>query len=166
MDDSQNNAKDNGLISNQKKVSEKSLANLRPVKKGEVRNPNGRRNDCWRDIENKLLSASKIDFQIETISKNGSLVKMKIYVDVGSKESFRYALTARKIQLGLSGDIAAIKDLQDRDMGKAKEHIEHTVVSTVADELTDKQKAALADKIDTMLTSRENGNENGATDSK
>jgi hypothetical protein len=51
-------------------------------------------------------------------------------------------------------------------MGKAKEHIEHTVVSTVADELTDKQKAALADKIDTMLTSRENGNENGATDSK
>lgn len=111
--------------SKQRKISNKSLANLRPAKKGEVRNPNGRKNDCWRDIENKLLSASKIDFQIETI-KDGHPIKMRIYVDIGSKESFRYALTARKIQMGLSGDIAAIKDLQDRDIGKAKESIDMT----------------------------------------
>ena len=67
-------------------------------KKGESGNPNGRRKAA-KDILNKLL-----DTEID---------------DRTQKET----LLAKLIQMGMRGDLGAIKEVLDRTEGKSKEHI-------------------------------------------
>ena len=67
-------------------------------KKGESGNPNGRRNAA-KDILNKLLD-SEID-----------------------DRSQREALLSKLLQMGMRGDLGAIREVLDRTEGKSKEHI-------------------------------------------
>ena len=67
-------------------------------KKGQSGNPNGRRNAA-KDILNELL-----DTEIE---------------DRSQKER----LLSKLIQMGMRGDLGAIKEVLDRTEGKSKEHI-------------------------------------------
>tara|TARA_Y100000592_G_scaffold38035_1_gene60182 strand:- start:1466 stop:1777 length:312 start_codon:yes stop_codon:yes gene_type:complete len=67
-------------------------------KKGQSGNPNGRRNAA-KDILNELL-----DTEIE---------------DRTQKER----LLSKLIQMGMRGDLGAIKEVLDRTEGKSKEHI-------------------------------------------
>lgn len=67
-------------------------------KKGQSGNPNGRRNAA-KDILNELL-----DTEIE---------------DRTQKEK----LLSKLIQMGMRGDLGAIKEVLDRTEGKSKEHI-------------------------------------------
>lgn len=67
-------------------------------KKGESGNPNGRRNAA-KDILNQLLDV-KIDDRTQ-----------------------REQLMLKLIQMGMRGDLGAIKEVLDRTEGKSKEHI-------------------------------------------
>lgn len=67
-------------------------------KKGESGNPNGRRNAA-KDILNQLL-----DVQIDDRTQ-------------------REQLMLKLIQMGMRGDLGAIKEVLDRTEGKSKEHI-------------------------------------------
>ena len=67
-------------------------------KKGQSGNPNGRRNAA-KDILNELL-----DTEVE---------------DRTQKEK----LLSKLIQMGMRGDLGAIKEVLDRTEGKSKEHI-------------------------------------------
>ena len=67
-------------------------------KKGESGNPNGRRNAA-KDILNQLL-----DVEIDDRTQ-------------------REQLMLKLIQMGMRGDLGAIKEVLDRTEGKSKEHI-------------------------------------------
>ena len=67
-------------------------------KKGQSGNPNGRRNAA-KDILNKLLDSEMDD------------------------RSQREALLSKLLQMGMRGDLGAIKEVLDRTEGKSKEHI-------------------------------------------
>jgi hypothetical protein len=67
-------------------------------KKGKTGNPNGRRNAA-KDILNQLL-----DCEVDERTK-------------------REMLLARLINMGMKGDLGAIREVLDRTEGKSKEHI-------------------------------------------
>lgn len=67
-------------------------------KKGQSGNPNGRKNAA-KDILNKLL-----DVEVDDRSQ-------------------REQLMLKLIQMGMRGDLGAIKEVLDRTEGKSKEHI-------------------------------------------
>ena len=67
-------------------------------KKGQSGNPNGRRNAA-KDILNELL-----DTEIED-------------------RTLKEKLLSKLIQMGMRGDLGAIKEVLDRTEGKSKEHI-------------------------------------------
>ena len=108
-----------------------------PWPPGQSGNPNGRpkKGQAWKDILDELLGAQTISLVMEsTIGDSKKKKKVSIDLDVKDKKTVRHAITIREIQLALAkGDIAAIKDLKDRDMGRPDQKIEldHPPVSPV-----------------------------------
>lgn len=112
--------------------------------KGESGNPSGLRKDGtaptrkaapWKDIEDFLLGACRVTLTVCTrdgnINKGNHLPllhKRRIEIDVDpdnplSNKTIRHAISVRKFKMALDGDMQAIKDTQDRDMGKAPQRI-------------------------------------------
>ena len=111
--------------------------------KGQSGNPSGLRKDgtapahknSWKDIEEFLLGACRVTLTVCTrdgnINKGNHLPllhKRRIEIDVDpdnplSNNSIRHAISVRKFKMALDGDMQAIKDTQDRDMGKAPQRI-------------------------------------------
>jgi uncharacterized protein (DUF342 family) len=114
-------------IKDEKKMTgrERSLANLKPIKKGEVRNPNGRgkKTDSYSDIAKELLSSKKIDIEIEYATPAGTKTKKLVMT---SKNSIKHQMICAMIHSALSGNLAAAKDLLERVDGKVKDKIEHS----------------------------------------
>jgi hypothetical protein len=123
----------------------KKLACLKPAKKGEVRNPNGIGSGYrWAEIDNLLLSASRIDLKVKTM-KDGKPAHLSIKLDVGSKRTFRHVISIRQIQMAIAGDITAIKDLRDRDMGKAVQFTQSEVTLNQPPTITLLNESAIAE---------------------
>jgi len=94
---------------------------------GNTANPAGRpkKNKAWKDILDELLGASEVKLFL-TVGKDEKAEKKEIILSIGEEKTIRHALTVRQIQLALSGDMDAIKDLMNRDIGMPKQAIDHT----------------------------------------
>lgn len=89
---------------------------------GQSGNPNGRpkKGKSWKEILDKLLSASCIEMSI-TSTISGHTKTKKTILKVDDKYTLREAITTRQMEIALSDckdRMAAISDLMDRDMGK------------------------------------------------
>ncbi len=98
-------------------VSEKSKKNLRPVKKGEVRNPtgtNGRDGTLTKDNVSQL------------ISKFASKTREELHAVVQDPASTAIQITVASIlaQAMKSGDYTRLEFLLTRSIGRVKEEIE------------------------------------------
>jgi hypothetical protein len=87
----------------------KSLANLIPPKKGEIRNPNGRpkKGSAIADILNEI--------GLEKVSSKSP----------GERIEKRVALMRKVYEMALAGDMPAINFVADRTEGKAVDRIIH-----------------------------------------
>jgi len=130
--------------------------------KGVSANPAGRppKGHPWVEIIDELLACSKIVLtvdKIENVSRTRNGKKMKacmmqtsrlLDIKSGDKKSMREAITCREIELALSGDMDAIKDLMDRNIGKPRQYVDlggqkdnpivHSEVDETIEELLDK----------------------------
>jgi len=109
-------------ISLKKEESKKrQLANLRPIKKGEVRNPHGRpkKEVCITSIINEMLTE-----QANIKDKNGVRVE-KTWLQLYSEAVLRHAI---------KGNSTAIKEIWDRIDGKQSQDI-NLNVRRIEDEL-------------------------------
>jgi hypothetical protein len=102
--------------------------------KGQSGNPKGRppKNRAWATIEDELLGARSVNIRITVpdgpprmATKGGERRLTQKYkeivileADAGAESTLRHALKAKEIQLGLAGNMDALKDLQDRERGK------------------------------------------------
>jgi len=97
----------------------KSLANLRPIRKGEVRNPRGI-NTKRSFSERYLISADEVIPE----SARRKLNQRAGFMLHRKRTTWREA-SARALLFGASGgEVAAAKELADRVEGKAPERIE------------------------------------------
>jgi hypothetical protein len=127
-------------------------------------NPKGR-GDAWADIENEMLSATSIEEKIDFLDKDGQPQTKIIKMSMGEKRTFRHGLTARKIQMGIGGDLAAMQDLEDRERGRATQSMNlggQRDNPLFEDPYTDKEKAAIAKTLrdirggDSDVTAKQN----------
>lgn len=96
----------------------KSLANLKPPKKGEVRNPNGRGNSKnTKTILERFLN-------LEMKQKNPFTQEIE-------NMSVLELMNLKQIANALEGDLAAFKEVIDRHEGKVVAKIEQTTDQTV-----------------------------------
>ena len=88
------------------KGNNKGWNNLKPAKKGEVRNPKGRpkKEVCIPDILRKLLD--DID-----------------PYDINKKRTALEAMCSKLVKMGIGGNLDAIKIIFDRTEGKALERV-------------------------------------------
>ena len=105
-------------------MNKKSLQNLKPMKKGETRNPNGRPKGGLnsKTILNKFLS-------LQQKFKNpvtGEFENMSVYEVM----SLSIIAKARK------GDLNAYKEILDRLEGKAQQKIDHTTDGEAINKVT------------------------------
>jgi hypothetical protein len=104
---------------NQNKGRQKGWDNLRPAKKGEVRNPNGRPplEKTFSDTARELLKADNIDITY-TINGVDKTLSMK------ATKNMHYGIASALIVEALGGNVQAVRELIDRTEGKAKETIQ------------------------------------------
>jgi hypothetical protein len=126
---------------------QRSLANLRPAQKGEIRNPNGRpaRITCVSSLLAELIK--------------GDAVKVK---DKWDKETKGHPTGGMLIAMAMfkkmaNGDLTACKEGLDRVEGKVTEHIDttskgeslnHTTVEVVSDKAKEATEIILSGKIE------------------
>lgn len=89
--------------------NKKSLENLNPAKKGEVRNPTGKRGPMVKNILKKYFE--------EKIEKPNPITG-------DSKMSYLEACILPQIKKAIKGDLAALNALLDRFEGKPKQAVE------------------------------------------
>jgi hypothetical protein len=113
---------------------------------GTVHNAKGRpkKGNAWADIREELLSASKIRIALTTPDKFGNERTRLFSMKTDEEKSFRYAILVRQIQNALSGDNDSIRDLMDRQEGKPRQTLDHSVTSIFDDEQGDPDVAIIA----------------------
>jgi hypothetical protein len=89
--------------------------------------------DSWRAIESEILGASEVTSTItlKKINEDGTeeIKTQSFTASVGDKKTIRHAISNKKIMLALGGDMDAIKDSQNRDMGLPVQFIEQKIES-------------------------------------
>jgi hypothetical protein len=105
---------------------------------GNTANPNGRplKSDAWATLYDEALSAQDINCTYTVLVRerdreghytgNWVEVERKIQCDAGEKSTIRRLIVLQKITLAISGDLDAMKDIEDRERGKPKQAIDHT----------------------------------------
>ena len=120
-------------------MNEKSLKNMIPAKKGEIRNPNGRPKGS---VNSKTVLLRFLELR-KTIENPFA---------AGNKEEFSVMelINLKQIANALDGDIHAYREIMDRTEGKITTHIDTTTngkeinqLSQMSDELISK----LIDKL-------------------
>ncbi len=110
----------------------RSLANLQPAQKGEVRNPYGRpkKEHTFSDTARELLSAEELCIEITLTDGKKKRIELK------STKNFHYGLVAALIVEGLKGNVQAIRELVDRVEGKAAQNLQISGSNEVQEMIT------------------------------
>lgn len=128
-----------------KGMTASQLANLRPIVKGEVRNPNGGR------THNKELRSVKALTQVEIAEVGGLILNNDVAAleeIIANPKSSVFKIWVCKISLKAleRSDVNTLSILLDRIVGKVKEHVEYSGAIAQPVSLTDEQGLALIAK--------------------
>ncbi|MCX6217642.1 DUF5681 domain-containing protein [Spirosoma sp.] len=100
---------------------ENSLANLKPIKPGESRNPTGRPKGPITQFLREFGDATEIEFSI-TITKpgkDGAVEKSRSSASISTgQQTINQAVAARLLQMAMNGDIKAIREVLNRTEGR------------------------------------------------
>jgi hypothetical protein len=88
--------------------------NLKPAKKGEIRNPLGRPKGS-KDMT--TIMREMLDTLVDVKDKNGAKL---------GKKSYKMLIIAKLMKKATDGDLRAVEILLDRMEGKASQPVEHT----------------------------------------
>ena len=88
--------------------------NLKPAKKGEIRNPNGRPKGS-KDMS--TIMREMLDTLVDVKDKNGAKL---------GKKSYKMLIIAKLMKKATDGDLRAVEILLDRMEGKASQPVEHS----------------------------------------
>ena len=97
----------------------KSLANLRPAKPGEVRNPKG--NNRKRPWTDRMFERSEM---LLASTEEGEQIRKALQLP--KEATFADAAVLTLMRKAIKGDVGAIKEMADRIEGKAPERLEIT----------------------------------------
>lgn len=107
----------------QRKVSDKSMSNLKPCKPGETHNPNGRPRGAksvttiLKERLQEIAPGAVIDIEVLRRYAQGKPIK-----SVTTADALACVLLNKALDKG--GDLAAIKEVLDRTEGKAQQSLE------------------------------------------
>ncbi len=112
-------------------VSKKSLANLKPPKKGEIRNPLGGKahNPELRMV--KRLTAIEVA-EIGSLVLKNDIAALKAIAKEQTASTLKVMIAAVAVKVIEKGDAHALDVLLNRLIGKVKEHVEVTGVLGLA----------------------------------
>jgi hypothetical protein len=106
-------------------VTPKQLANLKKIKKGEVRNPGGRpKGDPILD-KLKKLTVEELEELVNVLIK-GNIGELRRISKDENTSVIKAMVTAVAIKIISRGDMASLDKLLDRLVGKIKERVEHS----------------------------------------
>lgn len=116
-------------------------------RKGQSGNPKGRPLFPVSDILRELGEMQDLNLVMTYKDKEGNDKELKIDL-TATNGSLNYAVGAVLFNRAIKGDMAAIKELLDRQEGKAKQSIEHTHVEPerTEQEIEDELKAMEAEE--------------------
>lgn len=139
-------------------VSKKSLANLKPPVKGEIRNPEGGRAHNKELKAVKKLTNIEVHEVMDLVLKNGLQAVNDIANDPNS--STLKIWIASIVDKGIKkGDPAALNILLDRTIGKVKETLTVTIDAEIAALKPDELESRTV-KMLTRIAARKNASEN------
>lgn len=101
-------------------------------------NPNGRPPAPISKLLRELGEKSNIECEITYVDSNGEKVTQKIGTQAKGK-SINHAIAAMMLDKALSGDIAFLKEVLNRQEGAPQQKIEHTEVPINVAELSDEE---------------------------
>lgn len=110
--------------------TEKAKANLKPIKKGEVRNPNGRPPKITNAIKRIPPNAQKKIYEtLHFALHQPSVEAARKYLEQAASEEVEYGFVLQLAVRALMGKNgwAALNDIMDRLFGKARIITENTV---------------------------------------
>jgi predicted secreted Zn-dependent protease len=101
----------------------KGWNNLRPVKKGEVRNPHGRPplELTFSDIAREILSSNSLDITYTFPGKKEPVTK---HIELKTTRTFYHGLVSALLNEGLSGNVMAARELVNRVQGMPKQEVD------------------------------------------
>lgn len=106
-------------------MTEKQLANLKPIKKGEVRNPEGGRAHSPETKMMKLLTQKSMVRIINLIAQ-GDVAALRKMAKDESNTALEMMFASVVIKIISKGDMDALDKLLNRMVGKVKDRVEHT----------------------------------------
>jgi hypothetical protein len=129
-------------MAKKKGYNPKSRKNLNVIKKGEVRNPNGR----TKGSKNRSTILEQL-LKCRVVDAKGKLIKSPI---TGKSMRYDEAIDNALIKKALAGNIEAIREIKDTIFGKIKEvHeiIPPDITTKEIDEMSDAEAAAAYDAV-------------------
>lgn len=116
-------------------VTKKQLANLRPIKKGEVRNPlGGKAHNPEKKKLKKLTEAQVVEIGTLVVAKNASALREIVADAIGSKErsanpnskhsALKVWMASVALKSIVKGDAHGVDIILNRIIGKPKQKIE------------------------------------------
>ena len=96
------------------------IENLKPIKPGEVKNPNGRpkRKGSYSDALHQVMTSDEVTLSLRI---NGRTNKNTIHTD---QKNFYIAVAIVQLREALKGNMVAIKDIADRIDGRPVQAVE------------------------------------------
>ena len=103
----------------QKTNNNNNKSNWNGFKPGQSGNPKGRPplGDAWADVYNEILDSKEIDITINLADGTQKVIKLD------ATKKMRYALGVAMLNSALKGNVHAAKELADRTVGRAPQHI-------------------------------------------
>ena len=102
-----------------------SLKNLKPIKKGECRNPTGRPKDLLGH-KMRLLTAEEFA-EIANLIIKGSIDELRKIAKDDNQTALKVMLSAVAVKIISKGDMNALDTLLNRLVGKVKETVHHKI---------------------------------------
>jgi hypothetical protein len=102
----------------------------------------------WKAIVDEMLSQTEINLEYSKKIPAGKggfrIVKRNIFLSAGNRATIRHMITAKQIEMAMDGNSGAIADIQDRDYGKPRQALEHSLGSPLEEGQSDPDSMILA----------------------
>lgn len=105
-------------------ISKKSLSNLKPIKKGEVRNPHGAKTHSPELKQIKRLTEAEL-IEVGSMVIKGSVDQLRAIAKDGTASALKCMIAAVAVKTISKGDPHALDTLLNRLVGKVKQ--EHAI---------------------------------------
>jgi hypothetical protein len=122
-----------------KRMTPAQLANLRPIKPGEVRNPNGGR--AHDPVKQALRNLTIKEYrEVIEVALRSNVAGLKAFLSDKNASAIQVAIASGLLKSFLRGDVSVLEMLASRLIGKVPDKVEVATTSVVHVSFEDREK--------------------------